>query len=113
LNQLAIPFPAAAHRKVRMRRARECTEHADAVEPKWSDTAYQHLIAFARTRTEPWLAEEAIYACIQAGLSRPEDKRAFGSVFIRAVKAGAIVRVGVSNSTRNSCWKPTYSKGPA
>ena len=111
MNQLAIPFPAPLHRRIRMAKAKDCTEAQDSREPRWSDTAYAYLIEFAKQREGEFLAEEAIYWMTSHGLERPKDKRAFGTVFVLAVRRGAIARHGVSNSTHNASWKPTYVRG--
>ena len=106
---LELPmFPATAHRKVRQRKAKECTEAQDAREPKWSVLAYNHLCHFARGREGEFLGEEFIYTAITNGLPAPKDKRAFGSVLLKAVKCGVIRKAGYSTSTRNASPKPTW-----
>lgn len=110
MNQTAFQFPASVHRKVRMRRAVECTEHADAVEPKWSEKAYAFLCQFAATCDHDFLGEEVIYASKAAGVPEAADKRAWGSVFAKAAKARVIVRVGWSTSTRNASAKPVWRR---
>ncbi len=113
MNQVAFHFPAAAHKRVGLPRATECTEAQDAREPSWSERAYAALLEFARQREGEWLGEEAIYWMTNHGLPAPPDKRAFGTVFVNAVKRGAIVRTGWSKNTRNCSMKPTYRRGNA
>ena len=108
MNQLAIEFPAALHRKVRHRRAREAMESQDAREPRWSDTAYAKLVEFARQREGDWLCEEYRYWAVTNGLTKPENAKAFGTVITRALKAGVIRQAGHSKNTRNASIKATY-----
>jgi len=110
MNQLAIPFPAALHRKVRHRRARECVEAQDSREPRWSDAAYAKLVEFAKQREGDWLCEEFRYWAVTNGLTKPENAKAFGSVITRALQAGVIRQAGVSKNTRNASFKATYTR---
>lgn len=110
IDAFDVPFPAAAHRRVRHRKAKDCTEKADADTPKWSVLAYNHLCHFARARDGEFLGEEFIYTAIRNGLPAPADKRAFGSVFTKAAKAGVIKRVGWSTSTMNCSAKPVWRR---
>jgi hypothetical protein len=97
----------AAHHAVRMRRAREATERADAECSGWSDRAYAFIQRYARRRTRPFLAEEMIYRS-RGMVPRPADDRAWGGVVKRAVKDGVLRVAGVSSATRNSSLKRTY-----
>lgn len=108
MNQTSFTFPAKAHRAVRMRRATEATERADADCAGWAEQAYAFLKRFARRRKDPWLSEEFIYWSKGAGLKQPKDKKAFGSIVRRALNNGVIRRAGVSTATRNSSLKPTW-----
>lgn len=108
------PRNQRAVRIVRQRAAQRATDHADADSPTWSQRAYAALQRFAAQRDGEFLAEEAIYWMTHAdGLPEPADKRAFGSVFTRAARAGVIRRVGWSTNTKNCSAKPTYLRGAA
>jgi hypothetical protein len=106
VNQLAF----ALHRSVRHRKAVECTEKADSIEPKWSDRAYAFLCQFASQRDGEFLGEEVIYASRDA-VPAAHDKRAWGSIFVKAVRRGVLKQAGASRATRNCSLKPTYIRG--
>lgn len=105
-------FPTAAHRRVRMRKAVQATERADTDSPSWSQQAYAFLCQFAVARGGEFLGEEVISRS-RGVVPEPTDKRAWGSVFTKAARAGVIVRNGWSTATRNCSAKPTYVRGKA
>lgn len=110
MNQLAIPFPAAAHRKARMRKAVEATEKADADSAGWSQRACEYIRRFAAQREGDWLTEEFITWSRAAGLDQPENKKAFGTPIAMSARRGVIVQVGWSKNTRNASPKPTWRR---
>lgn len=68
-------------------------EHADAVKPKWSDDAFEHLRRFAES-LHTFTSEDVREVAERDGLAVPPDSRAWGGVVIRAVRAGIIVHNG-------------------
>jgi hypothetical protein len=96
------------HRRIRMAKAKDCTEAQDSREPRWSDAAYAKLVEFAKQREGDWLCEEYRYWAVTNGLQKPENAKAFGTVITRALKAGVIRQAGFSKNTRNASIKATY-----
>jgi len=73
--------------------------HADAVNPNWSDVAYSFLMRFA-TAHDCFTSEDvrrAAYA--HHAVPHPPDERAWGAVLVRAVRAGVLVRDRYVNAT--------------
>lgn len=69
-------------------------DHAEAVKEGWGDTAYTYLCTYARTN-HSFTTEDVRMAAEKAGdLAVPPDKRAWGSVVARAVRAGVLRRSG-------------------
>jgi hypothetical protein len=87
---------ARAERDAAIQRAQE---HADRVEPSWSDSAYALLQDYAR-RT-PSFTAEAFRLYVERGnlLPVPPDKRAWGGTFQRASRARLIKREGFVQAT--------------
>lgn len=111
--QLAIDFDAArARREAGMTSA---LEHAESDAPGWGDRAYALLVEFAREHAaDPWTCEQFRPWAYARGLSRPDEERAFGPVTQRAIRAGAIVRVGYAPAaSSNGSPKPQYRGVPA
>ena len=69
----------------------QAAEHAERVEPDWKDTAYDAFCAVARKHGE-FTTEQA--RKLSRHVPDPPDKRAWGHVAQRAVKAGIIERAG-------------------
>lgn len=67
-------------------------EHADRVEPSWSDRAFNILADFARTNPEFMAEDVRVHAHKVLGLPQPPDPRAWGAVVNSAVRSGLIVR---------------------
>ena len=96
---------AATRRDDGIRRA---VEHADSVEPSWSDRAGAMLLQYAASR-EAWMAEDLREWAHARGLPSPPDGRAWGVVVRRAAAAGHIVKVGAgparsSNLSLKHVW---------
>jgi hypothetical protein len=100
---------AEARRDDGMRRA---VDHADAVSPGWGAVAFLLVAAWCvRHRGEHFLAER-VREDLEPHLPMPPDRRAWGSVFVRAVREHLIVRVGFgpansSNRGPKSIWRAT------
>jgi hypothetical protein len=71
-------------------------DHADRVESKWSDRAYEMLVRHAKHLGQGSnITSEAIRNHAEwFGLPPPPDKRAWGAVMLRAARAGVIAKVG-------------------
>jgi len=92
--QLAIDFAAAKQqRDAAIHRA---VEHADAVEPSWSDRAYAFLTDYLRTHAT--FTTEQVRDAAAGIVNEPPSRRAWGAVTLRAVRAGWIVREGYVNA---------------
>jgi hypothetical protein len=68
--------------------------HAEAVNPGWNDQAYELLLKFLSVHVGPFMAEEVRSYAAMIDFPLPPHARAWGSVVVRAVKAGIIQRVG-------------------
>jgi hypothetical protein len=107
-SQVAFDFTAArARRDDGMSRA---VEHADRVEPTWSDRAFNVLREYALTHAEPFLIERVVEAS-KATLHAPTDKRAWGAVVQRARRAELIERAGYAPAATSNCSpKPLWKR---
>lgn len=70
---------------------KQAVDHADAVDENWSGRAYELFVRYARTR-RLFMTEDARVWAHEQGLAHPPDKRAWGAVTNRAVRAGIICR---------------------
>lgn len=87
--QLNISFA----KKVRDKGIQRAVTHADHVHDSWSDKCYGLFKDFIRAQSAPFQTETFRHS-IAGLLEEPPHARAFGSVVVRAVKAGLIKRVG-------------------
>ncbi len=83
-----------AERLARNRGAERAADHADRVQPGWSDQAYEFLFQFVATHRKPFMTEDVRQAATLAGFAPPPDARAWGLVVTRAARANLIKRVG-------------------
>ena len=70
-------------------------DHANEVKPRWSDTAYEFLLSYIKTKDQ-FMAEDvrkASYGIVPT----PPSNRAWGAIFVRATKSGLIRRIGFKN----------------
>lgn len=88
--QGAFDFTAA--RAARDAGIQQAVDHADRVEPKWSERAYSHLLNYA-LRNHLFTSEQVRASAIGV-LPRPPDQRAWGGVIARAVRARFLERDG-------------------
>ena len=72
----------------------KAVEHADAVEMGWSGQARAALNEFIRLHPTPFTSADVIAYADETGLPKPPDRRAWGSVFQKASRDGAIRKVG-------------------
>lgn len=91
---------------------RRAVEHADALEPSWSERAYTFFCGWLLGRNEPFQTCEARWAS-EGIVPPPPDARAWGHVARRAALAGKIVAIGTApdldpKSHRSPCnvWRP-------
>lgn len=71
---------------------KQATDHADQKIEKWSDRAYDFLLEFIKTNKE-FMAEDVRNAS-EGTLELPPSNRAWGSIFVKAARAGMIKRKG-------------------
>ena len=80
-------------------------DHANAVEPRWTDRAYCVLVAYCRWKPGTTFTSEMVrdYAHNTCGLPEPAHRRAWGSVFQRAARVGMIQEAGITESRAAHC----------
>jgi len=108
MNRLILDIQQAKElRDTGMRRAET---HADAVSLNWSDRAYAFLVEYIKSHPV-FQAEDVRYAA-QGIVPTPPSARAWGSVVVRAAKAGLIRQDGFkkvknvkAHSTPAAVWK--------
>lgn len=94
-------------------------DHADEIEPGWSQRAYGMLESYALNHFE-FMTEEVRVWAHGEGLPTPPDGRAWGAVTLRAVKAGVIAweryqktRSPPAHATPRAVWKSqTFCQTP-
>lgn len=92
--QQPLDFTAArARRDEGIRRA---VDHANAVEPRWADQAYEFLVRYLQT-VETCTSEQA-RAAAAGVVPEPPSRRAWGGPFTRAARAGLIEREGYTTA---------------
>jgi hypothetical protein len=104
----AASGPAAEGAAQGMTRA---AEHADRIEPGWSDRAYDMLEGYALCHFE-FMTEDVRVWATEEGLPPPPDGRAWGAVTLRAVRNKVIVcdryrptRIPPAHSTPRPVWR--------
>lgn len=99
MSQLAIDFEARAQRDAGIRKA---VDHAEDVTPGWSDRAFDMLRCFADDHRlnggGDFSSEDFRTYASNLGLPSPPHLRAFGGVFLRAARAGLIVKTGFTTA---------------
>lgn len=84
---------------------RRAVEHADRVEPEWSDDALAALQAYAILRRgESFLIEEVIKSS-RKFFPQPPTTKAWGAVVKRAQREGWLVKDGFAIGAGNCCPK--------
>lgn len=69
--------------------------NADRVSENWTDKAYRFLLSYMAKNKE-FMAED-VRGASTGIIEDPPSKRAWGGIFVRAVKAGLIRRKGFQN----------------
>jgi len=110
--QTAIDFDAAERRATTgMRRA---ADHADRVEPGWTERAVEALRQFAKEQSKPFTIEAAREA-IASKVPQPPEARAWGAVTRTARARDYIAPAGVAlpAASSNGSLKPGWRAGSA
>ena len=82
-------------RKLRDEGINKAIDHADKKDDKWSEKAYKYFLYYLKSHCE-FMAEDVRIA--SAGIiPEPPSKRAWGAIFVKAVKEGLIERKGFRN----------------
>ena len=83
---------------LRDRGIQQAIDHADAVEPSWSDMAYEATISFIGSHMRSGDSFTMEYIRLQLTesnmISKPPDARAWGGIMRRLAKAGYIMKDG-------------------
>ena len=90
-TQLCTEHRQSTARELANQGMKESADHAEAVEPGWNGLAYGMLQNYARTNAEFMTEDVRVWAKVQ-GLPDPPDKRAWGSIINRAVRASMLAR---------------------
>lgn len=109
---LRRPETKKAAMKARDSGIKRAIDHANDVTPTWGDIAYDFLCEWILQHDRPFQTCEARWAA-RGVVPEPPDRRAWGHVATRAVKAGLIVSTGTApdldpKSHRSPCnvWRP-------
>lgn len=100
MNQMGLDL----FNRPRMEGMRLAVEHADLVDPDWSDNALAFLRWYACRRTESFLIEEVV-ALSKTEISEPPTTKAWGAVVKRAAKEGWLIKDGFAIGAGNACPK--------
>ena len=73
----------------------QAINHADEVQPLWSEQAYNCLLNYIRYNDE--FMTEDVREASKNQLSEPPSARAWGGIIVKAVKCGLIYRKGFKN----------------
>ena len=114
-GQLSIDFAAA--KSARDAGMQQAAIHAERVAEGWTDLAYQFLVQFAE-KNQTFISEDVSDASKAWGMLQPPTDRAWGSVYVRAVKAGIIKQDGAGRSRRRHAsicpmWRSLVYRGLA
>jgi len=74
----------------------QAADHAASVDISWADRAYEHLTTYAEAHNS-FISHD-----VTDGLVSPTSQKAWGAVFVRAVRAGVIEKVGFGISGRRN-----------
>lgn len=88
-----LPLFDAAQR--RDEAIQKVVDHADALDPHWSERAYASLMLYCFQNKDPFITEEVREWAENMGLVHPpHDGRAWGHVMKRAAKNELIKKIG-------------------
>lgn len=77
----------------------QAADHAEEARPGWTDRAFAFLKTYAE-RHDSFISEDVSDAAIAAGEPQPPTLRAWGAVYIRAVRDNVIIQTGSGRSRR-------------
>lgn len=100
------PFDWSAARAASDAGIQQAADHAEDVNPKWLDKAYEALRVFAagkRSSGATFTSEDVRNSIAAAAVPEPPDLRAWGVVFRRAARDGLIAKVGIVESRATHC----------
>lgn len=93
-------------------------DHADAVDPNWTNRAFGMLEQYARTHYEFMGEDVRQWAHDEGGLPLPPDGRAWGFVIVRGLKEGLYECVGYrktrippAHATPRAIWRSAIWQG--
>lgn len=79
----------------------QAQDHAEAVIPHWPEFAYLTMRNFVMIHGDkPFTSEQAGDWCHGVHLPLPPTRRAWGAVYVRLAKEGAIVQCGIGRALR-------------
>lgn len=94
---MVLPMPTLEQaRSARDEGMERAAENAGA---KWRETAYEFLRGFLAAHSL-FISEDVSEASKAAGMAQPPTDRAWGPLYVRAVKAGLMVQDGTGRSRR-------------
>jgi hypothetical protein len=73
--------------------------HAAETHERWNDRAYAFLVEYAR-KHQSFISEDVSDASIDAGFPQPPTLRAWGVVYVKAIKNDVIIQTGAGRSRR-------------
>lgn len=85
---------------------KQAADHAEEVRPDWSalaDEALRIFVAGKRGTGVTFTSEDVRSSVAAAFVPHPPHLRAWGSVFVRAARAGLIVKAGIVESRARHC----------
>lgn len=82
---------------------KRAVDHADRVEERWSDRAFELFKEYIRARRVFMTEDVRMWAHKDRDLPLPPDGRAWGAVTVRAVKQRLIRRIGYAPMKSPNC----------
>ncbi len=96
LKQITLfDLPPKTGEELRDQGINQALSHAEQVSDNWGDKAYILFLEFIKDR-ETFKCED-FRESVKDKLDEPPSNRAFGSIIVRAAKAGKIKRIGFVN----------------
>lgn len=115
MTQLAISFVDRVHaaRRLGAEAGEACADKAETTTPEFRERALDFIVNFVRQEGQA-TGENATRAAVLAGI-KPHDERAFGPVYLTAIRRGLIRVVGYAPRVRGhgSAGGKVYAPGAA
>lgn len=103
-------FSGIVAKQLRDAGMKKAVDHANAVSPNWSEKAYKRLLEFIdRVPGEFMIEDVRAFSVLDDGFEMPPNSKAWGSVVVRAFKAGIIKRVRYDQAKGPKCHMTTVS----